>query len=71
MDATAEQVARVLYVDPEDVRYLVSEMIDLDDELIPSEYVGELHRILDPHGERTVPGWSDTSQRGLTDEDEI
>ena len=54
---TAEYLAVDLGVDPDDIRYIVSEYLGLDlhDEVIPRVICGEVRSVLNPQCERTVP----------------
>ena len=54
---TAEYLAVDLGVDPDDIRYLVSEYLGLDlcGEVIPRVICGEVRGVLNPQCERTVP----------------
>ena len=51
-DYSIAAVAAALAVDPDDVRTV---LIDVKDDPLPSWAVTDIHRALDPHGERTVP----------------
>jgi hypothetical protein len=56
--ATIEDLADHLLVDAADVRVLVEWHLDESDTApsdLPPELREALHRILDPHGERTAP----------------
>jgi hypothetical protein len=56
--ATIEDLADHLVVDVADVRVLVGWHVDESDTVrsdLPPELCEALHRILDPHGERTAP----------------
>lgn len=54
---TATDIADVLGLAEADVRYTIAEHlgIDLHEEDVPAELVDEVHQVLDPRGERTVP----------------
>ena len=51
-DYSIAAVAAALAVDPDDVRAV---LVDVDDDPLPGWAVTDVHRTLDPHGERTVP----------------
>ena len=48
MDATVEELAQVLYVDPGDVRTVLEALGEPDHEVIPQEVCGEVCEVLDP-----------------------
>lgn len=52
---TAELAEDLGFLQTDDVRHVVSELIDLPDDYIPAEWCVEVRWILDPHGERTAP----------------
>jgi hypothetical protein len=51
-DYSIAAIATALSVDPGDVRAV---LVDTDDDPLPAWAVTDVHRYLDPHGERTVP----------------
>lgn len=57
--ASIPDLAWATGADEADIRYLISDHlgIELDDDLVPYDLIGEIHDVLDPHSERSVPGW--------------
>lgn len=55
--STVADIADVLGLDPADVAYVISEYlaIDLHEDELPKPLIGELHDVLNPGSERTVP----------------
>jgi hypothetical protein len=52
---TTELAEDLGFLQDDDVRHVVSELVDLHDDRIPAEWCVEVRRILDPNGERTAP----------------
>jgi hypothetical protein len=53
---TATQLAEDLgFLQDDDVRQVLTELVDLHDEVIPAELCAEVRSILNPNGERTAP----------------
>jgi hypothetical protein len=59
VSSTIADLAWATGSDEDDVRYLIAEHlgIDLHDDEVPPELIEEVAGILDPHNERSVPGW--------------
>lgn len=55
--STVADIADVLGLDPADVTYVISEYlaIDLHGDEVPKSLIGEVHDVLNPTSERTVP----------------
>lgn len=52
---TVDELALDLgFLQDDDLRVLLSEMVDLPDEYVPVEWCVELRWVLDPNGERTA-----------------
>lgn len=76
---TVEQIGAELAVDPDDIRVLIEEMLDVHEEELPEDLAADVRQLLNPLGERNDPDpirdlvteYRETHDQGLLDELEM